>query len=125
MRSARDRHLTRFDTDLRVPTHSAGCLPADIGDLPTFGAEVASEYSDVKGCGDAGMRFSLSVILRNQVGWLSIGVFLIKRESPRLCRGGSRTLRIPGVYLPLLLLLHRSRLFNNHASVTVAFHRLR
>jgi hypothetical protein len=53
--------------------------------------------------------------------------FLIKREFPRLCRGGSRTLRIPGVYLPLLPLLCRNRLFSNNASVAVAlaFNRLR
>ena len=31
-----------------------------------------------------------------------------KKEIPRLCRGGSRTLRIPGVYLPLLLSFCRS-----------------
>ena len=30
-------------------------------------------------------------------------VYLIKREIPRLCRGGSRTLRIPEVDLPRLL----------------------
>src|ERR1035437_5711129 len=45
----------------------------------------------------------------------------------RLCRGGSRTLRIPGVYLPLLLSLCRGPLFSNAAAVAVVFvfHRLR
>src|SRR5271157_4052898 len=35
---------------------------------------------------------------------------LMKREFPRLCRGGSQTLRIPGVYLPLLPSFCRSPL---------------
>src|ERR1017187_7176511 len=52
---------------------------------------------------------------------------LIKREFPRLCRGGSKTLRIPGVYLPLLFSFCRSPLFGNPTAVAVAFafHRLR
>src|SRR5664280_889273 len=36
------------------------------------------------------------------VGILRRLLLLMKWEFPRLCRGGSQTLRIPGVYLPLV-----------------------
>src|SRR5271157_4166991 len=53
--------------------------------------------------------------------------FLMKREFPRLCRGGSQTLRIPGVYLPLLPSFCRSPLPREPRAVAVAsaFQRLR
>src|SRR5271157_777840 len=52
---------------------------------------------------------------------------LMKWEFPRLCRGGSQTLRIPGVYLPLLPSFCRSPLPREPRAVAVAsaFQRLR
>ena len=52
---------------------------------------------------------------------------LIRREFPRLCRVGRKTLRIPGVFPRLLLWCCRSSLSNElHAvAVAFAFHRLR
>src|SRR5271157_631740 len=51
----------------------------------------------------------------------------MKWEFPRLCRGGSQTLRIPGVYLPLLPSFCRSPLPREPRAVAVAsaFQRLR
>jgi len=46
---------------------------------------------------------------------------LINREFPRLCRGGSQTLRIPGAFPVLLLWLCRSSLSNELLAVAVAF----
>src|SRR5271157_5417284 len=45
---------------------------------------------------------------------------LMKWEFPRLCRGGSQTLRIPGVYLPLLPSFCRSPLPREPRAVAVA-----
>src|SRR5208337_2581742 len=58
---------------------------------------------------------------------LLTGASLMKWEFPRLCRGGSQTLRIPGVYLPLLPSFCRSPLPREPRAVAVAsaFQRLR
>ena len=51
-------------------------------------------------------RFNTQILRKLPLGfWLRPTKIhsLIRREFPRLCRGGSQTLRIPGVYLPLLL----------------------
>ena len=72
---------------------------------------------------EADTRNPRTLIVR---GSISAG-FLIRREFPRLCRGGRQTLRIPGVFPRLLLWCCRSSLSNElHAvAVAFAFHRLR
>jgi len=59
--------------------------------------------------------------------WLAILGSLMKWEFPRLCRGGSQTLRIPGVYLPLLPSFLPKPVASRARAVAVAFafHRLR